>query len=114
MSTYTSPNGPLADRLDSWASQVQQVAKTLRNRTSEPTMDDLLTVSSISRGLREASQSPEQHMLDMFINSAQFVAARLFLKWNVFSSIPSSGHISYRELAEKVGADENLISESSL
>lgn len=36
------------------------------------------------------------------------------MKWGVFEHIPLTGSISYKELAEKVGAEEPLISEDDI
>jgi hypothetical protein len=44
---------------------------------------------------------------------AELCATRCFMKWGVFDMIPSTGSISYKDLAEKIGAEESLISKSS-
>jgi hypothetical protein len=41
---------------------------------------------------------------------AELGATRCFMKWGVFDLIPAEGSISYKELADKLGAEESLIS----
>ena len=41
---------------------------------------------------------------------AEFAAIRCFMHWGAFEHIPLQGSTTYKELAEKIGAEESLIS----
>jgi hypothetical protein len=45
---------------------------------------------------------------------AEIAATRAWMKWGVFDHIPSTGSISYKALADKIGAEEGLISEYAI
>lgn len=40
---------------------------------------------------------------------AEMGALRLLMEWSAIDHIPNEGSISYKDLAEKVGAEEELI-----
>jgi hypothetical protein len=43
----------------------------------------------------------------------EMAAIRMFMKLRAFDQIPFEGSISYKELADSLGAEENLISTDS-
>lgn len=43
----------------------------------------------------------------------EMAAIRMFMKLRAFDQIPLEGSISYKELADSLGAEENLISNDS-
>lgn len=102
----------LADKLDVWAKKLSSTAQSIRNK-SEASFDDRVAVSSTAQEMLRAVQQPMEQLMASFSFMVQFTAMRLFVKWKVFETLPSQGTISYKELAEKVGAEEALISKSS-
>ncbi len=58
-------------------------------------------------------RTPTDHIMGVFSNMGIISAIRLFQSWKVFDTIPTEGSISFAELAEKIGAEEALLSETN-
>lgn len=64
-----------------------------------------------AQAIVDAARPPQPEWMNKSTAGAEFVALRLFIEWGAFEIIPVEGSISYRELAQKTGADEQLVSE---
>lgn len=60
-----------------------------------------------------ATQDPDTQWEDHLVQFAQLGVIREFVHLNVFSHIPPSGSISFKQLADKVNADPRLIARMS-
>lgn len=64
--------------------------------------------------LLAAAKDPADEWVDVSVQIAQFTAARLFWEWGVFAEIPEEGGVGWKELADKVQAEEALLGMSSV
>lgn len=72
--------------------------------------DKKIAAASIAQQILTTSKEPTPDWMDRMISVMELAALKLFLEWKAFEAIPQQGTILYTELAEKVEADEPLIS----
>lgn len=109
----SNSNLNLADKLDTLVKKLGDTAESIR-KTGGASFDHKVTVTTAAQDILQTVQEPVEHLMGSMVMLVQFTATRLFVKWKVFETIPLQGLISYKELAEKVGADEALISRSTI
>lgn len=109
MAANDNSNLDLANKLDGWAKKLTDAAQSIR-KSDGASFDHKLTVTGTAQEILQTVQEPIEHFMGALVILVQFTATRLFVKWKVFEKIPMQGTISYKDLAEKVGADEALIS----
>jgi hypothetical protein len=106
-------NRDVAAELQSLASLLSDTATSIREGSVslESNTPERLKVISAAKGVVDLIKEASDDILDWLPLFAQFSAIRLFVKWNVFQKIPigKDASISYRDLAEKTGADVALI-----
>jgi hypothetical protein len=110
MPAATLPNSEAAQKLEALAAALTDAASDLRTGADTSPLDHARLVDTL-RSTVEAVNRPSDDLNDMMMSFVQCTAIRLLLKWKVLENIPAQGTISYKELAAKVGGDENLISE---
>lgn len=111
--------GPLstaqaADKLDSWAAQLSETAQTLRSSPGRAglSLEHRSSLLKTGHDITQFSRRTEEYVLDTMASTVELVALRLLINWKALEMIPAQGSITYQELAEKVGAEVSLISES--
>lgn len=67
---------------------------------------------AVNQGMIWDSRSRRRLMLN-HTQMAELAAIRTFMSWGAFDLIPTTGSISYKALAEKLDADEPLVSKSA-
>lgn len=102
-------NLDLANKLDAWAKRLTDAAKSIR-KADDASFDHRLTASATAQDILQTVQQPIEHLMSSLVLLVQFTATRLFVKWKAFEKIPLQGSISYKELSEKIQADEALVS----
>ncbi|KAK3938737.1 O-methyltransferase-domain-containing protein [Diplogelasinospora grovesii] len=101
----------IADKLESLAQQLTETGKCIREGriTLESSLADRVKLLSAVKEVADSVKQPSDEIMEMLPMFANVVAIRLFIKWKAFENIPTNGAISYKDLAEKVGAEANLI-----
>lgn len=101
----------MADRLDALATQLQASAAVLRQSPDVPEEQRTEIIASAEAISNELKQ-PMDQLFGTMIGLTTFCSIRLFLKWKLFEKIPTTGSVSYEELAEGIGAETALICKS--
>ena len=110
----SSPNGPnLSAEMEDLTRRVKQVTTRLR---SEPEGLSSLNAERMSlieatQGILDATRQPVDQLMDTLSTMAQFTALRLFIEWGVLDALPSDGFMTFKEIATKLDANVDLISE---
>ena len=133
----TIQNGPmtngedhLADDLQTWAANLADAAKAYKNASGQESlalrskMTD--TAKHIINAVKEPMETCFEHSVQVRIppgvpsqlfaytmQMAEMGALRMLMELKVFDKIPQQGSISYKELAEDVGAEESLLSKNA-
>ncbi|KAI0154741.1 S-adenosyl-L-methionine-dependent methyltransferase [Hypoxylon sp. FL1284] len=98
------------DDLQALCSKLSLQIQALKNVDED---NDLLvrrTATSTARKLLNELIHPEELAADQIITLSEWACIRMYMKWKFFDKIPSEGGISYRELANSIDADEEVIS----
>lgn len=66
-------------------------------------------IVAAAQAIIEAARPPQPQWMNQSAACAEFVALRLFIEWGAFEAIPLEGTIGYQDLADKIGADMQLV-----
>ncbi|SPO02082.1 uncharacterized protein DNG_04755 [Cephalotrichum gorgonifer] len=103
----------VADTLEALAQRLTSTANDVRSGNLSLETDTFQRMGLIKAAaeLSDAVSLPKDKVLMWLPYFAHITAIRLFVKWKAFETIPvgDGAAISYAELAEKLGADESLI-----
>ena len=69
-----------------------------------------MKLGAVAQELLNAVRLPTDQIMGVFAHMGIISAIRVLQSWKVFDTIPVTGSISLAELAEKVGAEEVLLS----
>ncbi|KAK7414433.1 hypothetical protein QQX98_006711 [Neonectria punicea] len=105
----------IADKLESWAQQLTEIAVGFRNKPESPNLsrEEHGKLATTANDILKTVRKPQERLMESMIVMAELAALRLFIKWKVFEIIPVEGSISYGELAAKLDAEEPLITRLS-
>ncbi|KPM39218.1 hypothetical protein AK830_g7341 [Neonectria ditissima] len=108
-------NAQLADKLESWAQQLTDIAAGVRkeSETLSLSREDHAKLTTTANDILNTVKQPQERLMESMIVMAQLAALRLFIKWKVFEMIPSSGSISYEKIATELNAEQTLITRLS-
>ncbi|KAK5988975.1 Methyltransferase fsa4 [Cladobotryum mycophilum] len=98
-----------ADRVKFLTKQLNDAAESIRNDRGSVEDGDRASLVEAAGKLLNAAQQPIDLVLGIMKTSAKFTALRLFIKWKAFETIPAEGSITYTALAERLGADVELV-----
>ncbi|KAF7556981.1 hypothetical protein G7Z17_g1040 [Cylindrodendrum hubeiense] len=101
----------MADKLESWAEQLREIAADIRNNSESPNLshEQHAKLTGTAKDILKTVKQPQERLMESMIVIAELAALRMFIKWKVFEIIPGHGTISYKDLALKLGAETSLI-----
>lgn len=92
--------------------QLLAAVKELQAGTGSDDFKARKKVTDLAKDIVTNAIHPDEVTLDYCIQMGEMAALRMFMKWKMFEKIPKDGAISYKELADSVGADESLVGTS--
>lgn len=106
----------MADQLDDLIVQLNSASESLRNKGEQldRSNEQIKDLSSAAEAVVKEIKSPMDQYLDMLINVAHLGALRVLMKCTAFDVLPSTGAISYEELARRVSGETSLISKFTI
>ncbi|KAL1888090.1 hypothetical protein Sste5346_009777 [Sporothrix stenoceras] len=102
----------LSDTLDNLSKTLADAAKNTRDGSSSSILTNITSKADLLGALKgaiEAIQNPQDAFLDQMVHVSRLVAMRIFIKWKVFDAVPTTGSITYANLAAKVNAEEEIV-----
>ena len=111
MSLLNGPN--LSAEMEDLTLRIKQVTTRIR---SEPGALSSLNAERMglmeaAQGLLDATRQPVDQLMDAMATMAQLTALRLFIEWGVLDALPSDGSMTFKDIATKLDANVDLISE---
>ncbi|OTA93514.1 hypothetical protein M434DRAFT_11577 [Hypoxylon sp. CO27-5] len=98
------------DKLEALCNELSLQVQTLRTVEEGNDFYARVKVTDIARKLIDEIIDPEEVAAEQAVVLGEWGSIRMFMKWKFFDKIPIDGSISYRELADSIGAEEALVS----
>ncbi|KAF1812710.1 O-methyltransferase [Eremomyces bilateralis CBS 781.70] len=99
----------MAADLELLSFQLLAAVKELQAGTGSNEFKSRKKVTDLAKDIVVNAIHPDEVTLDYCIQMGEMAALRMFMKWKMFEKIPKDSAISYKELADSVGADESLV-----
>ncbi|KAI1142949.1 S-adenosyl-L-methionine-dependent methyltransferase [Hypoxylon sp. FL0543] len=98
------------DHLETLCNELSGQIQALRTVKKEDDFYARVKATDLARKLIDGIIDPEEAAAEQAVVLGEWGAIRMFMKWKFFDKIPVEGSISYKELADSIGAEEALVS----